>query len=139
MTSMATSAKRSPAAKIKQSSKVLSATSVPKGKASLRFLYSEPLRKKTLSLLGTLEQAPDPEVHRDALANVVVELTNSGMDYYFIQSLKRAKAGFISEQTANLGMVGVLQVMGPVIRQVIGRMEGPQLLSVCSSIRQFML
>jgi len=78
-------------------------------------------------------------VHRDALADVVVELTNSGMDFYFMRPLKLAKAGFILEQSANLGMKGVQQVMASVIRQIIGRMESPQLLSVCNSIRQLML
>jgi hypothetical protein len=78
-------------------------------------------------------------VHRDALASVVVELTNSGMDFYFMRPLKLAKTGFIVEQSANLGMTGVQKVMASVIRQIIGRMEGPQLLSVCSSIRQLML
>lgn len=56
-----------------------------------------------------------------------------------MQPLKLAKPGFIVEQSANLGMAGVRQVMASVIRQVVGRMEGPQLLSICGSIRQFML
>jgi hypothetical protein len=56
-----------------------------------------------------------------------------------MQTLKLAKPGFIVEQSANLGMAGVRQVMASVIRQVVGRMEGPLLLSICGSIRQFML
>jgi hypothetical protein len=67
--------------------------------------------------------------HRGALAEIAVELTNSGLDYYFIQPLKVAKAGFIVEQSAGLGMTGVQQLMGSVIRNVIGRMDGPQLLA----------
>jgi hypothetical protein len=102
----------------------------------MRFHHSEALRQKTLRVLATLEEAPDPVQHRDALADLVVELTNAGMDYYFIQQLKQAKAGFILQQSANLGMVGALQVMGGVIRSIIGRMEQRQLLSVCDSIRQ---
>ena len=90
-------------------------------------------------MLGTLEQAQDVTAHRDALADVVVELTNSGMDFYFMKPLKLAKAGFIVQQSANLGLAGAQQVMGSVIRNIIGRMDGPQLLSVCGSIRQLML
>jgi len=105
----------------------------------LRFYHSEALRKRTLSVLNTLEQAPDASKHRDALANIVVELANSGLDYYFMGPLKLAKPGFVVEQSAKLGMMGVRQVMAPVIRQIIGRMNGPQLLSVCGSIRQFMV
>ena len=108
-------------------------------KPSLRFYFSAGLRKKTLLILRTLEQASDATAHRGALADVVVELTNSGMDYYFSKPLKRAKAGFIVQQSANLGLAGALQVMGSVIRNIIGRMDRPQLLSVCGSIRQLML
>ena len=42
------------------------------------------------------------------------------------------------EQSASLGMTGVQQIMGSVIRNIIGRMDGPQLLSVGNSLRQFM-
>ena len=141
MTIMATSSRRaSPAAK--------RAAAPPKGKTSskssatkpfIRFYHAEALRTKTLSLLTTIEDAEDPTRYRDALSNLVMELTNSGMDYYFIRSLKLAKPGFIVEQSANLGLAGVQQVMGSVVRQIIGRMDGPQLLSVTGSIRQLML
>jgi hypothetical protein len=104
----------------------------------LRFYHSQALRKNTLSLLSALEQAEDATTHRDALADVVVELTNTGMDYYFMQPLKLAKAGFVVQQSANLGLTGVQQVMGSVIRNIIGRMDRPQLLSVCGSIRTLM-
>lgn len=66
-----------------------------------------------------------------------MEPTNAGLDAYFMQP-QRAKPGFVAEQSASLGMVGVQQVMSKVIRRVIGRMDGAQLLSVRGSIRQFM-
>ena len=108
------------------------------GRPFLRFHHSAPLRKKTLSVVEALEQAENPGAHADALADLVVELTNAGLDAYFMQPLKLAKPGFVVEQSASLGMVGVQQVMGTVIRRVIGRMDSPQLLSVCGSIGQFM-
>jgi hypothetical protein len=106
---------------------------------SLRFYFSEELHRKTRSVLDTLEQAEDAVRNREALADVVVELTNTGLDSYFMEPLKRAKAGFLIEQSAALGMAGARKVMGSVIRNIIGRMDGPQLLSVCGSIRKFML
>jgi len=131
MRRMATPAKRpsSPSAK---------RAPAPASKPFLRFYHSEALRKKTLALLGTIEQAPDVTKHRDALGNLVVELTNCGLDQYFMEPLKLAKPGFMIEQSANLGMLGAQQLMASVIHQIIGRMDGPQLLSVCGSIRQFM-
>ena len=108
------------------------------GRPFLRFHHSAPLRRKTLSVVEALEQAENPVAHADALADLVVELTNAGLDAYFMQPLKLAKTGFVVEQSASLGMIGVQQVMGTVIRRVIGRMDSAQLLSVCGSIGQFM-
>lgn len=138
MASMTTTAKRAVPASNKPSPK-LPAKSATTSKPFLRFYHSEALRKKTLTLLGTIEGARDATTHRDALSNLVIELTDSGMDYYFIRPLKLAKPGFLVEQSAKLGLAGVQQVMGSVVRKIIGRMDGPQLLSVCGSIRQLML
>jgi hypothetical protein len=86
-----------------------------------------------------LESSPDATAHRGALADVVVDLMKSGLDSYFMGPLKKAKAGFVIEQSASIGLMGAQQIMGSVIRNMIGRMEAPQLLSVCGSIREFMV
>ena len=105
---------------------------------SLRFHLSAALRKKTIVVLDQLEASSDPTEHRTALANIVVDLTRCGMDEYFMKPLKLAKAGFITEQSAALGMEGAVQVLSSVIRNIIGGMGAPQLLAVCGSVRQFM-
>ena len=112
---------------------------VAKPQPFLRFYHSEDLRIKTLALLTALEQAPDPTKHRVALAELIVELSGVGMDCYFMQPIKLAKPGFIVEQTASLGIFGAMKVIGPVIRNIIGRMDKAQLLSISGSIRKFML
>ena len=114
-------------------------TALPAGKPFLRFYHSESLRAKTLEVLTTLEEAEDSTRHRAALADVVVELTRSGMDYYFLRPLKFAKAGFLTAQSANVGLAGTTQVMASVIRTVIGGMDRPQLIAVCTYIRQLMM
>jgi len=107
-------------------------------KPFLRFHFQAALQRKVLGTLEALEAAPDPTRHRSALAEAVVELTRCGMDAFFMQPLRLAKAGFITEQSAGLGMAGAVQVLSSVIRNVIGGMAAPQLLSVSRSIRQFM-
>ncbi len=114
---------------------------VPRSTASkpfLRFYHSESLRAKTLDVLNQIDTAKDNTQHRDALAEIVVELTDSGMDYFFLRPLKLAEAGFLVEQSANLGMAATTRVLGSVIRNIIGRMNRAQLLSVSKSIRQLM-
>ncbi len=113
-------------------------SSAPPTPPFLRFYFPDNLRAKTLTILSRVEQAKDRTQHRGALAGLVVELTNSGMDYYFLRPLRLAKVGFIVEQSANVGMTGVTQLLGSVIHNVIGHMDNSQLLTVCTHIRQLM-
>ena len=112
--------------------------SLPSSRPFLRFYHSESLRAETLAVLTTLEEANDRTKYRGALADVVVQLTDSGMEYYFLRPLKLAKVGFFVQQSANLGMSATTGVLASVIRNIIGGMDGSQLLAVCSHIRQLM-
>jgi hypothetical protein len=105
---------------------------------SLRFCYPEALHAKALHLLDALEQADDPTRHRGALGDLVVELTHAGMDDYFLQPLRLAQVGFMVQQTANLGVAGATRIMAPMIRNIIGRLDQDQLLSIGGYIRQLM-
>lgn len=124
----------------KKSTRVkLSARSTsPSTEPFLRFYHSKRLRAKTLSVLVAIEKANDGTQHRDELADTVVELTDSGMDYYFLRPLRLAKPGFFVEQSASLGMAATMRVLGSVIRNIIGRMDNPQLLTVCGYVRHLM-
>lgn len=104
----------------------------------LRFYHSKNLRANTLAVLATLEQAQDCTRYSNALTDIVMELTDSGLDYYFMRPLKIVNMGFVIEQSAQLGMASVKRVIAPVIRNVIGHMDAQQLLSVCAYVRQLM-
>jgi hypothetical protein len=104
----------------------------------LRFYHSKALRARTLSLLDALETAEDATRHRDALAELVLELTEVGLAYYFVKPVEAANLGMLAQQTTKLGIAGILRVMGPVARRVIGGMDAPQLLTVSSHIRHLM-
>jgi hypothetical protein len=104
----------------------------------LRFYHSEELRARTLAVLLYLEESPDPKAHRQAFADVAVELMSAGMDYYILQPFKRAAPGLLTQQTANVGMAGAVTMIGTVMRTVILRMDGPQLRSLSGSLRRLM-
>ena len=129
--------KRTPKQRPKARMKPLSRSSLRTTEPSLRFYHSKALRAKTLAVLSSVEHAKDLQ-HRDELSDLVVELTNSGMDYYFLRPLRLAKAGFFVEQSAKVGMAATTRVLASVICSIIGRMDKPQLLTVCSYIRGLM-
>ena len=85
-----------PAKPAKPRVKRLVKTPSPSAQPSLRFYYSESLRAKTLAVLATLEKAKDSTKYRNALTDIIEELTDSGMDYYFLRPLKLAGAGFFT-------------------------------------------
>jgi hypothetical protein len=103
---------------------------------SLRFHHSKELRAKTNAVLDALEAKPDHPQHGESLADLVNELIEAGMDYYFLQALKKAQVGFVTEQSARLGMSGAVKLISSVSRKFIVRMDKDQLLVVASHIRE---
>lgn len=128
-------AKRSPA---KAAAPVTAKPANPDAKPFIRFHHSQELRIRTLEVLEAVESADKPSAHSGRLTELVLELTDCGMDRFFLQSLKATKANFLVQQSAAMGLSGVQKVMGTVIRNIVGRMDDRQVLSVCGSIRQFM-
>jgi len=88
-----------------------------------------------LSVLTALEEADDPEEHREALADLVTELTEAGMDYYYLRALKLSNAGQLAQQSAKLGIAGAVKMISSVSRRFIMRMNGEELLAVTGHIR----
>lgn len=104
----------------------------------LRFHHSKALRARTLTVLDALESAEDATEHSEELAKVVLELTETGLAYYFMKPVEAAKVSFVAAQTTKMGLAGILRVMGPVARRVIGGMDQNQLLVVSAHIRELM-
>jgi hypothetical protein len=126
-------AKKSPATAPKAAPK---ATAKVSTEPSLRFHHSKELRAKTNAVLDALEAKPDHPKHGESLADLVNELIEAGMDYYFLQALKKAQVGFVTEQSARLGMSGAVKLISSVSRKFIVRMDKDQLLVVASHIRE---
>ena len=99
------------------------------------FYHSKALRTKTNSVQDGLQAQPDHPKHGEALAELVSELIEAGMDYYFLKTLKQARVGFVAEQSARLGMSGAVKLINSVSRNFIVRMDQAQLLVMASHVR----
>ena len=102
----------------------------------MRFYHSKALREKTLIVLNEVEVSPGHPRHGDVMADLVAELIEAGMDYYFMRALKQAKVGFVVEQSARMGMSGAIKLISSVNRKFIVRMDKDQLLVVAQHIRE---
>ena len=100
---------------------------------SLRFFHSQALRDQTLAVLASIENTPAAK--GKALADLVDDLVEAVMEYYFMRPLKAAEVGFLGEQSARLGMTGAVKIVSSVCRKYIERMDHKQLLVVTAHIR----
>jgi hypothetical protein len=105
-------------------------------KPSLRFFHPAALRTRTDKLLAAIQRDEDPTQHANALSTLVVDLTEAGLDYYFLRPLRQANISFVARQTANFGLAGVLRFMSPIIRTILGGANGTQLRVISRHIRQ---
>ncbi len=113
----------------------MATTSKNTAQPSIRFFHSTELKEKTDAVLSALESNPDYTKHGDAMADLVSELIDAGMDYYFVKALKQAKIGFISEKSAMLGIASAVKLISSVSRKFIVRMDTNQLTVVASHIQ----
>lgn len=123
------------APKVSNTTKPTAARTTAVQEPSLRFYHSKALRKRTDTVLSALEAEPEKSQHADAVADLVAELVEAGMDYYFMVPLKQAEVGFLKEQSARLGMAGAVTLINSVSRKFIVRMDSAQLLVVATHIR----
>ena len=110
----------------------------PSVKPSLRFFHSAALRARANKVLDAIERDKDPTQHAAALSSLVLDLTEAGMNYYFLRPLQQAKVGFVARQTAGLGMGGSLRVMSPIIRSILAGANATQLQVIARHIRHLM-
>jgi hypothetical protein len=87
------------------------------------------------AVLVRIERDDDATKHAAALSSVVCELTNAGLDYYFLRPLEDARFGFVAKQAAGLGMSGALRVMSPIIGRILSGADTNQLRGVAAHIR----
>lgn len=107
----------------------------PAAEPSLRFFHSEALRTQTDAVLAALEAWPALPKQGDAMADLVAQLVEAGMDYYFLRPLTLAKVGFMTEQSARLSLSGAVRLINSVSRKFIVRMDAAQLQVVAAHIK----
>jgi hypothetical protein len=90
-------------------------------------------------VLAALEGDRDPTRHRTSLADLVVALTDAGLAYYFLRPLELAGVGFVVRQSASFALAGAKNLVAPILRNVIGRMDEGQLRTVAGFIRGLMV
>lgn len=102
----------------------------------LSFPLSEELRQQTLETLAKLRESSDRRQHLPLLGDLISDLTEAGLEYYFVHSLEKAGVGVIGVSTAKLGIASTSKGIPVVITKVVGLMSDDQLLAVADFIEE---
>jgi len=107
-------------------------------KPFMRFTHSKALRNRTLKVLDAIDEEDDPTEYCEDLAEIIVELNEAGIKFFFMDPLHKLKMGSAIERTADFGIYGTLRIMGPAVRTIVGRMDKRQLRKVSKIMRGMM-
>ena len=102
----------------------------------LRFYLTPEVQSRLDAVLTAIEQSAEPAEHGEALADVVAELTDAGLSYYYLRALKAAKVGFVVEQSTRLAVSGAGKLISSVCRKYLVSMDDAQLLAIAGHIRE---
>jgi hypothetical protein len=105
----------------------------------LSFPLSEELRRQTLETLAKLRESSDRRRHLPLLGDLISDLTEAGLEYYFVHSLEKAGVGIIGVSTAKLGIASTSKGIPVVITKVVRLMSDDQLLAVADFIEEALI
>ena len=103
------------------------------------FEISAELMAEARSAVAAVRRDPSHKPNVEALVEIVLELTDRGLDFYFLEPLRRARAGAMSTSTAKLGIAAAGRGIPPIIRRVISSLDEDQILAIADFIDQILV
>ena len=100
----------------------------------MAFELAPELLAKTEAIIGKLRSADDQRAYSKELIEVILELTETGLGAYYLRPLEIAKVGFASRSAAKVGIAAASKGIPVIVRRVIGKMSGEQLLTVAEFV-----
>lgn len=105
----------------------------------LGFYVSEDLTRETLEVVANLRAEPTHRAHVKALAEIIMKLTDAGLEAYYLAPLERAKVGMIALGTAKMGIKTARQGISVVANKLIHSLKPEQLLQIVDSLDDLLL
>jgi hypothetical protein len=101
------------------------------------FPVSASLYKKTQKLLESVRQNPEGAAKRDAVIEVVNDLTAEGLEYFFHHSLKIIGMNMIARKAIKTGMIASKTSVKILSKKFIRALSDKQLLATVDFIDGF--
>lgn len=95
------------------------------------------LRTRALYTVNELRQRGKADKDAiDTLYNLIVELTESGLDFFFLEPLRRLRAGNMMMSMAKMGIGSMLKGSKMVIHEVLKKLDDRSLANILDFIEE---
>lgn len=105
----------------------------------IAFRISPELRARTEAALAAVREAPADRPRVEELVEVILELTEAGLDYYYLEPLRRADVGAMSTAAARLGVAAAGRSLPTIVRRVVLPLDEAQILSIAEFIDELLI
>ncbi len=109
-------------------------SSTDQGRDLVAFEISPELRQRVEAALAELRAAPDPKTCVPELVGTVLEMTDVGLDYFYLRPLEEVEAGLVARSTAKIGIAAAGKSLPLIVRRVVGSLSKEQLLELADVI-----
>ncbi len=103
------------------------------------FPVSEELTGELLAVIEQIRRDPSDKAHVTALVEVVLKLTDAGLQEYYLRPLEQARTGTIGLGTAKIGISTAKRGISVVVNKLLRGMKPPQLESIADSMESFLI
>lgn len=103
------------------------------------FRITPELAERAQAALRAVREDPSDEYHVEGLVEVILELTERGMDFYYLEPLRRARAGTITTSAARLGIAAAGRGIPTIVRRVVSSLDEEQLLSIAGFVDEILI
>lgn len=114
-------------------------TSATVNPGRVAFQISADLRRRAESVVETIRSDPDKKKHAPALVEVVLEMTDAGLHFYFLHPLERAGVGVVTRSAVDLAIGTAGRTLPMVVRKTIQSLNDEQILTIAEFLDEILV
>lgn len=103
------------------------------------FPVSEKVSQQTFQIIDLIQEAERPRDHIDKLTDVIITMTDEGLRYLFVDSLKQAKVSGFQVKAVQLGIQTARKGLEIVGRRALKAMTDDNLRGIARFMEQVMI
>ncbi len=100
---------------------------------------SPELAKELESFLQDARSLPDPTRLRDRGVELILKITNEGLDHYFLRGVERLGLGTIARQATVFGLKSASAGIARFVRRIAGSLDADQIRKLADAMEELIL